>query len=1508
MSTTHRRRRELRRGRVGRHARPRALAAFLSVVALTLGAPGAALIGATTLAGPAAAATGPTLANVAQLAEFPSNGGTLSDQKCPTGDVMVGLSGQTQKAVGNTIWITDVVTSCAPMTVSGGAVAPGTPIMQVGPAIGAAGNNGNFNAVCPSPKVVVGFEVWSDSSGSGAGVHGYQISCSALNATGVPVGAITTVLAGVQVGTDSTAQMCPPVSGAGAPGGVGAGYAGAGNSNGRTAGVSLWCGVIQVSIDAPVLAAIVPASPGNVTTPSVKGTAPAGTTVSVYTNATCAGTAAASGSASALSTGIAVTVPANATTALSAKATANGVDSVCSNSLSYLEDSVAPSISGAPTTAPNGAGWYHSDVAIHWTCSDSGSGVATCPTNSTITGEGSNLSTVGTTTDNAGNSASSTVSGIKIDRTPPTTIATIAGNEPSGWYNTLPLSVTLSGTDNLSGVSEIQYSLDGVAGAISGSGGSVEISSSGHHTLSMSATDAAGNVEASHQVSIDVDTDAPALAASLDPAPVGVWNRTPVTVSMTCADHALADGSAGSGVATCSLGASSTTTDNLDGSKTSSTSITDEGRFGLAGSASDEAGNTSSLSVTANVDMTPPVVMAAPTGTIGGNGWYTAPVTVSFSCADPDLADQSAGSGVVSCPTAVTLNNDGKNQQATSGPSYDLAGNSSTSSLDGIDIDQTGPTVAVTYNGSATKQGWYNGPVTVHFACADATSGVAGCPDDVTFTSEGANHSASVVATDNAGNETPVTVNGVNIDLTAPSISGQATPAPNGNGWNNTDVTINWTCLDPTLQDGADGSGLSTSCPAPQTVSSEGAQQTFTHTVTDVAGNTSAPATVTVRLDKTAPTLAGAPAAPPDGANGWYVSPVTIHWTTSDTLSGVDPSTQPADSTLTSDGEGVTASATVSDLAGNSTTGDSTPVNIDQTPPSTAVAAAPPAWSNGTVTIQLVATDATSGVAATYYSVDGGANQTGTTVTIDTEGRHHLAFHSVDVAGNVEAANSVEVDIDESAPTVTPSQLPAANSAGWNNSPVTVTFSCADPALADLSAGSGLASCTSNPAGSSDIAADSQSGTAAVTIGTEGANQNVDGSATDNAGNTGTGHTSVSIDRTAPTIGGSATSAPNGHGWYNSPVTVTFICSDPAGGNGTPGSGIATCDNQQTLSADGANQSVTGNAADVAGNTAAATVHGLNLDQTAPSITPSLTPSAPNGSNGWYISPVTVHFSVSDALSGIDPATVPADQTLSTDGANQEATATVSDLAGNVAAGKTGKVINIDQTAPTVTFSQSVTAPNANGWYNQAVTVSFTCTDATSGVADCPAAQVLGNGTHAAQTVTVYDRAGNSTSVTVPEIDVDSVAPVITFSGNAGVYTVDQTVAINCLATDALSGIDVSRTTCPSVNAPAYTLLVGQNNVLQASATDLAGNTTSASTSFTVGVSCTSLSSLVRTFTSDAAVANGLLAKVSAICSSPNANSKAGQIGAFDNQVRAQTGKALTAAHADYLTRFAGLL
>ena len=63
----------------------------------------------------------------------------------------------------------------------------------------------------------------------------------------------------------------------------------------------------------------------------------------------------------------------------------------------------------------------------------------------------------------------------------------------------------------------------------------------------------------------------------------------------------------------------------------------------------------------------------------------------------------------------------------------------------------------------------------------------------------------------------------------------------------------------------------------------------------------------------------------------------------------------------------------------------------------------------GSATIHLFATDNAggSGVAHTYYRVDGKPLQEGTTVVVKASGRHTLEFWSVDRAGNVEELKSI---------------------------------------------------------------------------------------------------------------------------------------------------------------------------------------------------------------------------------------------------------------------------------------------------------------------------------------------------------------------------------------------------------------------------------------------------------------------------------------------------------------------
>ncbi|MFQ5804546.1 MAG: Ig-like domain-containing protein, partial [Candidatus Methylomirabilales bacterium] len=166
--------------------------------------------------------------------------------------------------------------------------------------------------------------------------------------------------------------------------------------------------------------------------------------------------------------------------------------------------------------------------------------------------------------------------------------------------------------------------------------------------------------------------------------------------------------------------------------------------------------------------------------------------------------------------------------------------------------------------------------------------------------------------------------------------------------------------------------------------------------------------------------------------------------------------------------------------------------------------------------------------------------------------------------------------------------------------------------------------------------------------------------------------------------------------------------------------------------------------------------------------------------------------------------------------------------------------ILLDNTPPLITATVTP-APNANGWNNTDVTVSFTCTDATSGVATCPSPiPVTGEGANQAITGTATDLAGNSATVSLP-VNLDKTPPSVSITSPAdGITLTTSLVTVTGTITDPLSG--VASVTCNGTTASLaestftcdLSLTEGANPIL-VQATDLAGNTGSSSLTVTFG-------------------------------------------------------------------------
>ncbi len=242
-------------------------------------------------------------------------------------------------------------------------------------------------------------------------------------------------------------------------------------------------------------------------------------------------------------------------------------------------------------------------------------------------------------------------------------------------------------------------------------------------------------------------------------------------------------------------------------------------------------------------------------------------------------------------------------------------------------------------------------------------------------------------AVDNAGNfETAKRVE-LLYDTIAPTVSHRLDPDANADGWSKQDTTVQFSATDT-------GSGVD-SVSRDVVVATETAGQLVEGRATDKAGNVGRDS-VTVKLDKTAPTITGAVTGGTLGKNGYYTGQVTVSFTCGDALSGIAVCPDPV--TLTADGDhSVTRSA--SDKAGNTSFASIVKVSIDSTKPTITVSGVKASYTLGeAVNITCSATDAGSGVDANGCTVTTSGGNT------DGVGTVTYTATATDNAGNVQTA------------------------------------------------------------------------------------------------------------------------------------------------------------------------------------------------------------------------------------------------------------------------------------------------------------------------------------------------------------------------------------------------------------------------------------------------------------------------------------------------------------------------
>jgi hypothetical protein len=236
------------------------------------------------------------------------------------------------------------------------------------------------------------------------------------------------------------------------------------------------------------------------------------------------------------------------------------------------------------------------------------------------------------------------------------------------------------------------------------------------------------------------------------------------------------------------------------------------------------------------------------------------------------------------------------------------------------------------------------------------------------------------------------------------------------------------------------------------------------------------------------------------------------------------------------------------------------------------------------------------------------------------------------------------------------------------------------------------------------------------------------------------------------------------------------------------------------------------------GGTTTVTTRTLKVDAEPPT---NVNANAARGTdhNGWYNHAVGINWSGTDATSGIASCT---SRTYSgPDVAGGSTSGTCTDRAGNVSA-SLGFTLSYDATRPTASNATPARGPDHNGWYNHPVGITWSGSDAMSGIESCTSstysAPDVQNGSTSGMCT---DRAGNNSTALAFTLSYDATAPTVTAAAarspdHAGWY--NHSVGVSWSGADATSGID-------SCSTPVtYSGPDGNDVSSTGSCTDEAGN------------------------------------------------------------------------------------
>jgi hypothetical protein len=665
-------------------------------------------------------------------------------------------------------------------------------------------------------------------------------------------------------------------------------------------------------------------------------------------------------------------------------------------------------ISGWYTTSPVTIDVEGSDVTsgiqkVRWRKASVGAFTEVLGTSTPVTFSTDGQHTLATEVVDMANHATATkTQTVKIDTVDPVNTTPAA---PVGAVDN-PYQVTVNGTDvGGSGMARVEYKVDGGAVQSVNAGTQIEVAGHGPRTLETRVVDVAGRTSAWRPETITLDAKTNDVVDPTDTTTTAAagWRPVPIPVTVAATDD-------GSGVIELQWRLDGQPIKTWPGENPSFT-ISGEGEHLLETMAIDDAGNaTDWRAQTFKVDLTVPadttdIVDGAwrttRTFTLTGTDAYSGLRWIDYSV-DGALAQHGNPNQVITLPSDGTF--------TVTTRAIDNVGHASQLRTTTVKVDTVDPVNTT----PVPDPDWVVGPVELPLTGTDGGSGVEKIEwrvdggdvhdEGPAVIEEDGEHVLETRVVDRAGRTSGWRSDPVKVDSTVPVNTTPAVPS----AWRNTPYSTVIT------GDDGDGSGLDViertvdggpvSNDPNVTVGGDGVH-TLRSRVLDLLGQASDWREDVIRIDTVAPAAGLSCSA---GADAWSAAPVACTVSAdggpsglgSLTLAGADGGTAAvasgATATVSADGQHVLRLDAV-DGAGNGAAAEAV-VHVDRTAPAASLSCTAAA---GKYTCTAAASDATSGLAALGYSIDGGSIATIAPGASFTVAKGKVQLRATDAAGNV---------------------------------------------------------------------------------------------------------------------------------------------------------------------------------------------------------------------------------------------------------------------------------------------------------------------------------------------------------------------------------------------------------------------------------------------------------------------------------------------------------------------------